>query len=574
MTLPPNDLGGYDSDEVPVVELSDDDMVYRDSQGTATVVVNQAAYASDPLKKRSKKKHRKQSSAKPAFKSPNSMYDLPQNFAPLGLAFQGSPGGVSSMVDEPKTPKQIPPFFQVLGAVAGKAKEFFSGPPVPEPAVISSPKAHRKQQSAASPQFYPGMPAPGQFQQKMAYGAYPNFPQPQHQYMGTPYAQNVFPPSPPLLFDQPPPMYYEQEPKKKSKKHSKKKSKKSKSGSNSEGSAPDLTSNLVIALIFLASGMVYMITQNRPVVEGPISAAVDRTLSNLQLGAMAAITCSGAILGWRLFGPGTSSETMNSDDDTASVLSIPAAGTLVNSHSPVLETRDLFNRMNINGPMAPGAPWSNQFVPTPGAFPMGSMPYQGFPGMPDQVYGGPPRMPGFYPNGAHTFPYASGGLGDEDEDSDEEFEYLPAGSLGKYKKMPFYAQRGAGPDSPITGHVKIDGLTPDMLEEEDKPTFYEPMPPLPGMGDQPIEPVLYNAMRAGPDPELLEQTEDKKKQKQKQKGQEASAKKEKKPEKKEKGSKSDERITGTNKKKEQVYSDEFACKPYGPPPKRYRGVNV
>ncbi|KAF5093086.1 hypothetical protein D0Z03_002561 [Geotrichum reessii] len=35
-----------------------------------------------------------------------------------------------------------------------------------------------------------------------------------------------------------------------------------------------------------------------------------------------------------------------------------------------------------------------------------------------------------------------------------------------------------------------------------------------------------------------------------------------------------ERIKGVEKKAKDFYVDDYACKPYGPPPKRYRGVNV
>lgn len=35
-----------------------------------------------------------------------------------------------------------------------------------------------------------------------------------------------------------------------------------------------------------------------------------------------------------------------------------------------------------------------------------------------------------------------------------------------------------------------------------------------------------------------------------------------------------ERIKGVGNKGKDFYVDDYSCKPYGPPPKRYRGVNV
>lgn len=581
--LPVDDLEGYDSDEVPVVELHDDEMIYRDSNGTAAVILNQPAFAApETQKKRPKKRQHKQrkNSSQAAQSSPMRSQKL--SYSP--------PEKTYAMVEEPRTPKDVPPFFQILGAVAGRAKDFFGGPPVQSTTASAqaSPTSHRKQVSL-TPGFYPGKPVPQQYagpSPKMPFNAYPDFYQQQQQqqqhqqlqqqqYMASAYGPNVFPPSPPMTFDQPPPAYFESQHKKKSKSHSKKKSKKSKKNKHtSEGGLADLTSNMGIALIFFAAGLLYMVTRSRPEVEGPISAAVDRTLANLQLGAVMAIAFAGAILGYRLFGTQMAPlEDASDNDDTASIFSIPAAGTVFGFQSPIMATRDLFNRISMGGPAStPMAQWTASYPPqVPGGYGMAPMhPQAAFPGAFNAPP--PPGNQGPFPNMVQSYnvPFHD----EEEEDSDSDLEFLPAGSLGHYQKMPFGNGSVSGPFSPVNGAPKIDGLTPEMLQEEAKRNYYEDLPFLPGMNRQPVDPAAYKALIDSPDPELLEEIRQPLKKaevKKEKRSPKASPKVSERKEKKAVKTQEIEARSPTEKKK--VYSDDYSCKPYGPPPNRYMGVN-
>lgn len=214
-------------------------------------------------------------------------------------------------------------------------------------------------------------------------------------------------------------------------------------------------------------------------------------------------------------------------------------------------------------------------APVPGAVAPGNMPVGG---MQDSISamlgrnlpGGPAGLGGLGGYGAgqlHPNLYSQlnfEGLEDEYEDEEEpEYDYLPSGSFesklvpSQYLKSKKKASSSHAPPAPTP--FTIPGVPKEILEEEDKPNFYEPMPPLPGVDDPTIEPVLLKQLRQGPDEKLLKEVERKK-------GillapEHAVGKK-------------DERIEGTSKKMEPFYIDAFACKPYGPPPRRYHGVNA
>lgn len=586
MTLPQNDLSGFATDdEVPMVELSDDDMILRDSQGMATAVVDKSNfYEAHKSKKRTKKSHSKQSNTNnPFYISGTTLGQAGESPLPPppGLAYYNN----SPKMSQPNTPKTIPPFFQFVGAVAGKAKEFFSGPPVSSvnstPAQPNPTTMYQQQSGyySAPPGMLPNMP-----QQKVPYSAYNGFP-----YSNTPqipFGQQpgfLQPPEPPVMgyMGTPGDLYEKPRHKKKSKKHSSKhKHKKSKSSISSGisviGEQNPLTSPLLLVLIFLGSGFIFMLTRSRPPVTGPISGALDKALYNIQIGAVIAFLLSTSILAWKFLGPDP-----NQGPAFSPASSIPAAGTFLDSPSLSLESSaalhpmEFFPGMQPNGPLMgqPGNTWMGfpqggpgmPGVPggLPGAFSSG---YQGAP--PNGMYG-MPGGPGLQGPPNQFFPFGQY----DDEETDDEFGYMPAGS---FESKHQFRGRGYGPISPAE-NIYGDGLSRDIREEEGKTSFYETMPALPNIDDADLyEPEIYSLLREGPDPELLTMVEKKRNHVQ-TKGEKKSSKDTKKSGKEKKASnkdKSDERIKGTNKKKENCYFDEYACKPYGPPPKRYRGVNI
>lgn len=613
MTLPQNDLSGFATDdEVPMVELSDDEVILRDSNGVATAVVDRANFEAPKPKKRTKKsKH--QSATNPYSQQP------PVDGSPLppppGLAYyQNSP-----KISQPTTPKEIPPFFQFVGAVAGKAKEFFNGPPLPSPNVTpSQPNPSPVMYQPGSTRMYQGMPLqnPGMPPQKVPFSAfneYPSFqqqPPPQYNAFGQqPPPEYLQAPEPPMMgfMNQPSMDEYYEKPrhKKKSKKHSKHKLKKSKYSDYSDnetgnGDLLNSTSPLLPVLILLAAGLVYMLAQNRPPVTGPISAGVDRALANLQIGAIIGMILSAAIIVYKYIGPAALQQPVASPAPSIPVagsFGTPAAGHVSIHHPMSFFPPGMQQQPSMGPPMGqlgthwqgfqqgmPGMPGAPGGVPPMNqGFPMGyqnAMP-QGMPGM-----NAPRRMsamPGMHApkpiHGLHS-QYSPYGAQFEEDDTDDELDYMPAGSFEARHQQPNVPRalrplRRSPASPPARNLYNIDGLSKEMLEEESKPSYFDHMPVLPGIDDEEIEPALYSSLRQGPDPELLRNTDTKRaKQPKAEKKKKATNEPTEEKKKTKNSEKSNERIKGTNKKKENVYVDEYACKPYGPPPKRYRGVNV
>lgn len=522
-----------------MVELSDDEMLYLDSKGTATVILNKQNYESNQLKNRSK--------SSGGYNADGS--SLP---SPPGLFYQNGSPGDSPQMDGPATPKSIPPIFQFMGAVAGKAKDFFGGPPAPSPV---SPK---KQMSSTQ---YISIPPQCGAQPKQAF-AYNNFPRPplppqQFQY----YAQKpvtLQPTQGMMGFVDGPQMDFSEttQHKKKAKKSKKKHSKKSKTDSVLD-SKTELVSTMLLLLIFLSGGLVYMLTGTRLSVEGPISAAVNKFLGNIQIGAMIAIAASGAMIGFRFYSPKEDSEQEVSSPAPSYMC---AAGSSFGSYSPVKDPMDVFH----NNVGFPGAYWAGQHLPQSGL--PGYMPYA----PPATMLRPPPYqgMHGGIPVPMHSFPTDFGYHSDE---SDNELDFIPAGATRR-KQAPYRGRKG--PESPMSNPLKIEGLTQELLDEEQKQSYYEPMPYAPDISSEEIITDYQPSYVLGPDPELLRQAEkntgrsSEKKPRQKEAAPKSSSKKKAAPQ-----LKTEERITPTTKSTP-VYVDEYACKPYGPPPKRYRGVNV
>lgn len=176
---------------------------------------------------------------------------------------------------------------------------------------------------------------------------------------------------------------------------------------------------------------------------------------------------------------------------------------------------------------------------------------------------------------------------DDEEDSDDEEgsetsyqEYLPAGMFDSRYEPNYFLNKEAKakakakaqaelatkmmPKEP--GPVKAEDnkvvFSKSDLPEEFKP-HYEPMPPVPGI-DDPDPPVSDTLVKNGPDKEKLEEVTKSKKQKSSEGETKSILKKD-----------SDkERIKGVKQDKADYFMDEYSCKPYGPPPKRYTGVII
>ena len=731
------DLNGFATDdEVPVVELSDDDMVLRDSQGTPTAVVDKVNYSSPgrKLSRKRSKKHKEQPSTGNAFLQPPPHFSpgmAAANTVPVAgspyqavpeLTTQSSPmtshgGSPVGTVPGPATPKSVPPLFQFMGAVAGKAKEFFGGQPspnvntehrhtpvipgaipVPSPAMKQSPYMQPQPEAQKIPQMplpqyqnpsphiptlppqYMAQPLP--FQQQTVPGLATQYPYPGQQppittsypfqnpmpYPGQytappPYLQTPSLPMNGFMNQQPggaiDPYYFEKpHRKKKSKKSSSKsKSKKSKSSTNyarpagadlsdsdsddeeifDSGNSSDFISNMAPILVLLVAGVTFLLTNNRPPAQdlGLVSQTVNRAFSSLQTGAIIGIALSALVLLYKFSG-------FRSAPTPSKSSHIPIAGSSF-SEQPLRGTElnymDFFPEVTNNNFGAPPAQpaWpgygqpGGQFAGLPNGLPTGlpsglpaglsGLP-PGLSGFPTTQLGGNPGFPGGLPPGLTSslpaqptggFPgglpagltsslpggipgSASGGIpglsggilpgsilnggtpglgmlpnqffpfGQMEDSEDEELDYLPAGSFqvrpepSSIPPEPNAFKKEEKTVSPLIAPFKLDGISKEMMEEEGKSTYYEPMPPLPGMDDPTIEPVLYETLKKGPNKELLAETEKKKNTKGKREG-------------KAQG-KADERISGTTKKKDEYFVDDWSCKPYGPPPKRYRGVNV
>ncbi|KAF5096512.1 hypothetical protein D0Z00_002753 [Geotrichum galactomycetum] len=166
----------------------------------------------------------------------------------------------------------------------------------------------------------------------------------------------------------------------------------------------------------------------------------------------------------------------------------------------------------------------------------------------------------------------------EDEDDDEEMiepryqEYLPAGTFNpryepnfflnqeakaKAKEKAKAAKSAKEAEAKDAAEKKVVYSKSD-LPEEFKP-YYEPMPPVPGI-DDPDPPISDTLVKNGPDKEKLQEVTERKKT-----GGETKGILKKNSDK--------ERIKGLKDGRQDYFMDEYSCKPYGPPPKRYHGVS-
>lgn len=528
---------------------------------------------------------------------------------------------------QPVTTTNVPPLFKFFGAVADKTKQFFGGEPdfngaapgaipsyahtpvtpgadlnhspynltpKPSPGILKNSPL-RQQQTLLPDQFsqpptsaygpppgaQPGMlpfsmqppsyshPPPysqslgggfqqyGGFPQPQAYGVPPALPD----YGGfqDPYSEGNYFES---RFDEP-----------KKRKHRKKSKKDTilrpagwefdESESEDEEPAPkqhDLISSQAPILVLLVAGGAFMLTRNRPPIDGVVSQTLNSFMSSVETFAIIAVVISILVLVWKAAG------TPKPPKSEPPVL--PAGSGMYNRGGPssdklygteldytqytptigVNNMPDSFSRMQY-GPAGfggmPGYPPMGGLgpgLPMGGLNPLAGM--QGFPGGLPMSFSGIPGMVGHQ--------YDDEDLSDEEE---EEVLYYPGGETSQRSaQIPKKAKK---PVSPLVTPFKIPGVSNEMVEEENKPFFYEPMPPLPGIDDPTYEPSLYDTLKKGPNKDLLKKAEEKKGTDKGVVG---------------KG-KSNERIESTTKKAEEFYVDDYACKPYGPPPKRYRGVN-
>jgi hypothetical protein len=165
----------------------------------------------------------------------------------------------------------------------------------------------------------------------------------------------------------------------------------------------------------------------------------------------------------------------------------------------------------------------------------------------------------------------------DSEDEDEEMselryqEYLPAGTFDPRYEPNFFlneeakakarekakAAKSAKEAESADATEKKVVYSKSDLPEEFKP-YYEPMPPVPGI-DDPDPPISDTLVKNGPDKEKLQEVTERKKN-----GENKGILKK---------DSDKERIKGLKEGKQEYFMDEYSCKPYGPPPKRYHGVS-
>lgn len=347
------------------------------------------------------------------------------------------------------------------------------------------------------------------------------------------------------------------------------------------GLGTDLISSQAPILVLLVAGLTFFLTRSQSSsstttvpLEGAASQTIDSALSSIQRGAMIAILLSAIIVVWR-FSSFQSGSARDQDE-------VPPAG---------LFPQDLMGFERNELPPSIFSVGNMQMYPFMRAPIMGGMP--GFPvpmlgpGQMGPAPGGLPGFPNLFPN--KEMPIMPMGMGmnmamnmgvprifpeyfgmDDEEDDEEEYEddedeeifrkkqyYLPGGGYTPKVAPGFKKEKKTAPFIPP---FKIPGVSNEMMKEENKHTYYEPMPPLPGIDDPELESSVFDTLKKGPNKEMLQEAEKKKSD---IKGSEGKPK-----------GKANERITATSKKKDEFYVDDYSCKPYGPPPIRYRGVNT
>lgn len=344
------------------------------------------------------------------------------------------------------------------------------------------------------------------------------------------------------------------------------------------GLGTDLISSQAPILVLLVAGLTFFLTRSQSStapVEGTGSQTIDSALSSIQQVAMIAILLSALIVAWKF----SSGFTLAKDK-------IPPAG-LFPQDFMGFERNELPPSMFSVGNMQMypfmRAPVMGGMSAFPGPIlrpgPMGPVP-GGLPGFPNLFpnkempimpmgmgmnmgmnmgMGGGPRM--FPPHYGLDFDFEDDDDFNDYEDDElyrEKLYYLPGG--GYTPKMAPSFKKEKKPSAPFIPPFKIPGVSSEMMKEENKNTYYEPMPPLPGIDDPELESSVFDTLKKGPNKEMLQEVE---KKKTFVKGSDSKPK-----------GKANERITATSKKKDEFYVDAYSCKPYGPPPKRYRGVNT
>lgn len=583
-------------DEVPMIEFDQDELILHDSNGKPTLVVDKNRYHAitnskgKQTKTRTRRKQHQRHSKNSSKSSEDSSTSTLLQPPPLDPSKSATPSESGTPL-QPSTPKIIPPLFQFMGAVASRAKDFFSGPVVdlqPPAGLLNAPSdfptvagtydstmenkeylKHRQQNSLSQIPFHP---PPPQYQASQN-----NIPR---SHAGVYLNQNIGymqQPEPPIMPSQgfmDTPMFglptmsamLSTEEPKKSKKH--RKHKKSKKGSLDES----LLQSKLLPVLMLLTGALFsvMISTYRPVVEGPISGVINKMLTNLQTLASLSMTAGGAMLAYKYLGNSAVVEKTDSAGlgapQSPPMSSIPAAGTSLG------DTPGLPDGFPAYPMMAPQQQlWQNQ-----------QHMYQG-PSVYDNMLGNiyekkemVDQKNYFVPAGAYqsknhsrnpstldsntlsqklnalAFGSVQDPLGLYTEDDDEYVDFDEGENNGYYKAMP----DTPGPyPAPRTTATTLNMMRPEIIEllrraqnETKTPSSTNsPAPRATSTGVPTASPA--------PAPKHRKKTST-----------DASAAKIK--------SNQSERIKGVEKKAKDFYVDDYACKPYGPPPKRYRGVNV
>jgi hypothetical protein len=372
-----------------------------------------------------------------------------------------------------------------------------------------------------------------------------------------------------------------EEPKKKHRNKKHRGDKKKKANSSLEQSL--LQSSMFSVLMLLAGALLsVVISTYRPAVEGPISGAIDKMLSNLQMFASVIMTAGGALLAYNYIKNSAAVEIAEGAGlgapSSAPMDSIPAAGTSLGDTPGMFDNQDGFVMDQLQQPWM--QPQQQQAM------------YQGY----------PPQGPLAYDAVINDF-YAK-------EMIDQKQFFVPAGAYEskKHRRKPsnfdILSQKLGGLTS---GSVQdplglyTDDDDDEYVDEDEFGNYYKAMPEIPGPYPAPRTTAATLSMMRPEILELLKRAEQESKSptssinsplprtastgvpstsstpsapaapssKNKKKASADSSTAlvlKKKPQL--------ERVKDVGKKSKDFYVDDYACKPYGPPPKRYRGVNV
>lgn len=307
---------GFASDiDVPAVDFSDYDSGVPEPQTPISTIPVKT------FRHQRKRRHKKRSS--------RSSEETVTAESPPSLVYTKSHSDESS--SGPSTP-DFPPFLQLMGVVADKAKEFFGSNTLLTPGTLEnidvSPVSPLN--SNFSNTRFQTTPISSPEKNKIFLNAQIDTSQPPPQYQHNPHFDLL---DEKLQYLQQglsdPESYQERSSANRRSKQSKNRKKVRKVNDL------DINSYNFNFLVFLGSSLVYVLAGKRPIVEGPITAFVDKFMANIQLIASIAIIFSSSVIGIKYLNSRPTPRYTKPVSSSSPMESVPVAGT---SFSPVQHT--------------------------------------------------------------------------------------------------------------------------------------------------------------------------------------------------------------------------------------------